>query len=214
LKFVFTGNKVKSKNSSLITLHSSLVFFSLLFISLIIASCSTSKRITTKESAYTTDYPMTDDIAYSLSSDLTVRIPQGWTSAEDNDCKCIDLWLIRNDFSAQLNFITYEVDDEIRKQTINGNLDTLIYFSKQLKKSKLKSNFQEVGNEEYFELNDKPFAAYEYMGDEGLPIRIVVFQYKGRIFELSAVTAQKIGKGKVGTKELFDTQQSVLASIK
>jgi hypothetical protein len=214
LNSVSAGNKVKYKKSSFFTSHSSLIFFSFLFISLIVNSCSTSKKIITKGSNFTTDYPLTEDIAYSASSDLTIRIPEGWTSAEDNECDCLDLWLIRDDFSAQLNLITYEVDDEIRKEAINGNLDTLVYFSKHLKKLRLKNNFQETGGDEYFEINEKPFAAYEYIGDEGLPIRIVVFQYKGRIFELSAIPAQKVGKSKVDINELFTVQQTVLASIK
>ena len=56
--------------------------------------------------------------------------------------------------------------------------------------------------------------ARKYIGDEDQPIRIVVFQYQGRIFELSAMPAKKVGGGKVDTEELFRIQQSVLSSIK
>jgi hypothetical protein len=197
--------------SSLFTLILILIF---IYSILNISSCAGPSAVTEKESIYPSDYPLTEDLAYSLSSDLTVRIPQGWTAAEDNDCKCIDLWLIRNDFSATLNLVTYEVDDEIRKAAINGKLDTLVYFSKKLKRIKLKNGFKQETEDEFFKLNDKDFAAYEYIGDEDLPIRIVVFQFQGRIFELSAMPAQKVGKGIIDTEELFTIQQAVLASIK
>ncbi|MCX6150671.1 MAG: hypothetical protein NTX22_09125 [Ignavibacteriales bacterium] len=190
-----------------------ILFYLLISISCFLISCAPTKTIETT-SAYSTDFPLTTDIAYSSSSDLTVRIPKGWFTAEDKECKCTDLWLIRDDFSATINLITYEVDDTIRKHVIDGKMDTLVSYSKQLKKSKLKIGLKLVKEDEFFQLNEKPFAAYEYLGDEGIPIRVVLFQYQGRIFELSAMPAQKIGRGKVDSQELFRVQQSVLASIK
>lgn len=184
------------------------------FLIYLFSGCATSKKVSENVSVYPSDYPLTEDIAYSSSTDLTVKIPEGWTTAEDQECKCIDIWLIRNDFSATLNLVTYEVNDTIRKKTIEGKLDTLLSYSKQLKKSKLKEKYKPVEWDEYFKVNGKPFAAYEYIGDEDLPIRIVVFQYQGRIFELSAMPAKNVGGGKVDPEELFKVQQTVLSSIR
>jgi hypothetical protein len=178
------------------------------------SGCTATKKVSENVSIYPADYPLTDDIAYSLSTDLTVKIPEGWTTAEDQECKCLDLWLIRDDFSATLNLVTYEVNDTIRKKTIEGKLDTLLNYSKHLKKSKLKEEFKQAGDDEYFKAEGRPFAAYKYIGDEDLPIRVVVFQYQGRIFELSAMPAKKVGGGNIDTEELFRIQQSVLSSIK
>jgi hypothetical protein len=184
------------------------------FLIFIISGCATTKKVSENVSVYPSDYPLTDDIAYSSSTDLTVKIPQGWGTAEDQECKCIDLWLIRNDFSATLNLVTYEVNDTIRRKTLEGKLDTLLSYSKQLKKTKLKKEFKQAGDDEYFNVNGRPFAAYEYIGDEGLPIRVVVFQYQGRIFEFSAMPAKNVGGGNVDLEELFKVQQSVLSSIR
>lgn len=184
------------------------------FLIYLFSGCAITKKVSENESIYPSDYPLTEDIAYSSSTDLTVNIPEGWTSAEAQECKCIDLWLIRNDFSASLNLITYEVNDTIRKKTIEGKLDTLLRYSQQLKISKLNKKYKQVEDDEYFKLNGRPFAAYEYIGDEDLPIRVVVFQYQGRIFEFSAMPAKNVGRGKVDAEELFKVQQSVLSSIK
>jgi hypothetical protein len=178
------------------------------------SGCATTKKVSENVSIYPANYPLREDIAYSASTDLTVKIPERWSAAEDEDCKCIDLWLIRDDFSATLNLITYEVNDTIRKKTIEGKLDTLVSYSKQVKKSKIKKEFKQAEDDEYFKIEGRPFAAYEYIGDEDLPIRVVVFQYQGRIFEFSAMPAKKVGGGKVDTEELFRIQQSVLSSIR
>ena len=218
-KYKSYHSSIKYYQSGFLKRKSNFFYFSLYiinfaFLIFLFSGCATSKKVSENVSAYPADYPLTENIAYSSSTDLTVNIPQGWSTAEDQQCKCIDLWLIRNDFSATLNLVTYEVSDTIRKKTIEGKLDTLLSYSKQEKKSKLKEDFKQAGDDEYFNINGRPFAAYEYIGDEGLPIRVVVFQYQGRIFELSAMPAKDVGGGKVDTEELFKVQQSVLSSVK
>jgi hypothetical protein len=200
------------KKSAILNYTLYIINFTLLIC--LFSSCATTKKVSENVSVYPSDYPLSDDIAYSSSTDLTVNIPEGWTTAEDQECKCIDLWLIRDDFSATLNLVTYEVNDTIRKKTIEGKLDTLLSYSKQLKKSKLKEKYKQLDGDEYFKENGRPFAAYKYIGDEGLPIRVVVFQYQGRIFEFSAMPAKNVGGEKVDTDELFRIQQSVLSSIR
>ncbi|MGE5400962.1 MAG: hypothetical protein ACM3S2_11210 [Ignavibacteriales bacterium] len=159
------------------------------------------------------DFPLTKDIAYSLTSDMTVRIPKGWFASEDNECKCIDLWLIRNDFSATLNFVALNRDSISQRIAGDDSLLAAFEYSRDLKKNKLGERYKSANKDEIFELNEQRFASYEYTGDEGLPVRVIVFRYKDRYFELSAMPAQQIGRGKVEPEELFRVQQAILTTI-
>jgi hypothetical protein len=177
---------------------------------ILITSCAPTKKLL----LYPTDYPLTDDISYSVSSDLQMKIPEGWFTAEDNECKCIDLWLIKDGFSASLNLMPVKYDSLLLKNVAVDEFQILFNYSKELKKAELKDKFIQMKEDDFFEINGVNFAAYEYQGDEGLPIRVVVFKYKNRYFEFSAVPAQKIGKAAIDPNELFKVQQAVLASIR
>ncbi len=158
------------------------------------------------------DESLTDDIAYSQSSDLTLNIPKGWFTSEDNDCKCIDLWLIRDDFSATLNLVTLTMENIPKDE--DNILDSLLQQSKNEKKAKLKNSFRILGEDKYFTINEKEFASYQYEGNEKMPIQIIVFSHQNHFYELSAVPASDVGKGKINPDELFKVQKAVLTSIK
>jgi hypothetical protein len=185
--------------------------FSLIIFSFLLSSCAHTKG---SKLYPETDYPLTRDSAYSASTSLSFRIPKGWTSAEDKDCKCIDLWLIRGDFSATINLFALEnVSAALEQHPEEDTIKTVLEFSKELKKAHLKEKFKQVQEDEFFNLNKRNFGAYEYEGDEGLPVRVVVFLYKGKFFELAALPTSSVGKRAVEPKELFKVQQSILTSI-
>jgi len=158
------------------------------------------------------DESLTDDLAYSQSSDLTFNIPKGWFTSEDNDCKCIDLWLIRDDFSATLNLTTLELEKSPKDE--DDILDSLLQKSKYEKRKKLKDSFKILGEDKFFTINEKEFAYYQYEGNEKLQIQVIVFEYQNHFFELSALPASNVGKGKVIPEDLFKVQRAVLTSIK
>lgn len=178
---------------------------------ILLSSCAHTKgsRIYTE-----TDYPLTKDSAYSASSSLSLKIPKGWTAAEDKDCKCIDLWLIREDFSATIDLFTINPGAIFQQHPEEDTLKVVMEFSKDLKKAKLKEKFKQVQEDEYFSLDNRNYGAYEYEGDEGLPVRVVVFRYKINFFELAAIPASAVGKRPVVPKDLFKVQQTILTSIK
>ncbi|HEX3072907.1 MAG TPA: hypothetical protein VHP30_04785 [Ignavibacteriales bacterium] len=164
---------------------------------------------------YTSDYPLTDDFAYSLSTDFSVRIPEGWFTSEDNECKCIDLWLIRDDFSATISFAAIDfLSSGPLNQTQEDVMKEAVLYSKAQRMAKLQDKFTPYETDEYFKIRGEQYAAYQYIGDEGLPIRVVLFSYKGRYFEASAIPTQQVGSGIVTPAELFRIQQTVISSIK
>lgn len=185
--------------------------FILIISSLIISSCAhtTGSRLYTE-----TDYPLGQDSAFSASSPLALRIPNGWTASEDKECSCIDLWLIRSDFSATITLFQLNTGSILQQHPGEDTLNVILSFSKDLRKAKLGEKFKTVQEDEFFILNSRQYGAYEYEGDEGLPVRVVVFRYFDRFFELAAVPSGSVGKRPVDPKELFKVQQSLIASLK
>jgi len=175
-------------------------------------SCASTAPLPPGSRFYNTEFPLSTETAYSVSTPLEVKIPTGWFTAEDNDCKCIDLWLIRNDFSAAINLV--QLDTPLIIDSLETELNRILAVSKETKSDKLPNGFIQSKEDEFFVLNDRKYAAYEYQGDEGMPIRVVVFRYNDKYFELSAVPAAGVGKRSVNTIELFNVQQSVLSSLK
>ncbi|MGE5496634.1 MAG: hypothetical protein ACM3Q2_01070 [Syntrophothermus sp.] len=160
-------------------------------------------------------FRLTNDTAYSVSTSLKLRIPAGWTAAEDLDCKCTDIWLIRKDFSAVLSLFAITPESYIKQHPEEDTLMSVMNYSKEMKKIKLKTFFAPAaGKDEFFNLEGNKFAAYEYQGDEELPVRVVVFRYGTSFFELAAIPASKVGLHKVQPDSLFSVQQAVLSSIK
>lgn len=161
---------------------------------------------------YKAEAPLTKEIAYSQSTPLKLQIPEGWFTSEDNECKCIDVWLIRNDFSATINLVTLDTSSTVDPE--GNELSEMVVLSKKKRSEKLNTGFVQTKEDEYFTLDKKKYAAYEFKGDEGLPVRVIVFRYGDQYFELSAMPAYGVGKHPVNPQELFTVQQSVLNSIK
>ena len=67
---------------------------------------------------------------------------------------------------------------------------------------------KEFTNQEVFEINKKQFAAYEYVDDFKRAIRVVVFSFGNKYYELSAIPFKTDNP-----QELYKIQNSVLSSI-
>ena len=176
-----------------------LIFFSLL----LLASCAVSRS-----SMYDSDISLTKEIAKSKSSPLSIRIPQGWFSAEDNENNLIDLWLIKDDYSATLNFVAMNLDSVTVKNMGGDAINNLVRLSELFRKAKYGKTVQKFSNQEIFEINKKQFAAYEYEDNSKRSIRVVVFSYGTKFYELSAIPVKT-----QNLQELYKIQNSVLSSI-
>ncbi|MFA7227773.1 MAG: hypothetical protein WC061_01960 [Melioribacteraceae bacterium] len=178
------------------------VIFSYIALASLILSCAAGSS-----ALYDSDYPLTKEIARAKSSPLKINIPQGWVAAEDNENNLIDLWLIREDYSATLNFIPVNLDSAAAKEIGEDEINGLLKLSKSFRKISSKSALKFM-NQEIFELNGKKIGAYEYLNNSGTVIRVAVFKTGKKYYELSAVP-KKPGD----QKELYSVQNSVLSSI-
>ena len=178
------------------------IFF-LFTIIILTQGCSSSLS-----SIYDSNYPLSKETAKSKTSQLVVEIPQGWFTAEDNENNIIDLWLVKDDYSATLNFIALNIDSLTMKDIHGDEINSIVKFSQAFKKAKYGKAIKEFINQENFEINKKQFAAYEYLDDSKRTIRVVIFSSGNKFYELSAIPF-KTGN----PQELYKIQNSVLYSI-
>ncbi|TSA28829.1 MAG: hypothetical protein D4R68_03455 [Ignavibacteriales bacterium] len=157
---------------------------------------------------YDSNFTLTNEIAKAKSLQLSVKIPQGWFTAEDNENKLIDLWLVKNDYSATLNFVALNVDSLTMKEIQSDEIKFVVEFSKAFKKAKYGKTFGGFVKQETFEMNKKKFSAYEYLDDAKRNIRVVVFKSGNKFYELSAIPVKT-----QNLQELYKIQNSVLSSI-
>lgn len=186
--------KLKSKLSLAILL--SFIFF---------FSCSGPSSL------YNFDTPLTTDLAKSQTTELKVGIPKGWFSAEDNKEGKIDLWLVENDYNANVSFIRINPDEETLKKSGKNVLKKIEEFSRLNNKLAHIDKYIDLLKNEEFELNGRKFLAYQFAGSKNL-YRVVVFKYKDFFYE--CIASIKPGQSKEDHENIYSVQNSVLYSIK
>jgi hypothetical protein len=177
---------------------------SALIICLHISAC---KTVNVTANKITADFVMTEDTVYSASSTMRVLLPRGWTAGENS---APDFWLIKNDFSASVTCMPLKFSRHITFQPDSDSLVSILNYSRSLKSAATGRDVSLKENE-FFILNGRHFGAYEYFTEDGRKVRIAVFRYGNRYFEISAVPAPGI---KENSEDLFKAHQAVLNSIK
>ncbi len=185
------------KTLKLITASSILIF---------LFACSGSSSL------YESDYPLTADISRAENESLTVNIPKGWFSAEDNKENKLDLWLIKDDYSATISFIPINLDSQTEGRYGTISLNTIVEYSKLSQKLAHMNSFIDLMKNESFEMNYMQFRAYQFAGTNANSYRVVVFQLGDKYFECTAAVKPPQSPEKL--KEIFSVQNAVLKSIK
>lgn len=186
--------------------RNSLYLFAIILLSFFYA-CSGGKSL----SEYRT--VLTNENAKSKSTELKVKVPIGWFTALDNEKNVIDLWLIKDDHSAILNFTLLNIDESAIREAKGYPLIAAVKYSKSFKKISAKEVFELIGDDEYFEIGSNTFGSYKFKSGSGEAARVVIFKYKDRIYELTAISTRKADKKLPPAEELFFIQDAVLSSI-
>ncbi|MFH1197220.1 MAG: hypothetical protein V1720_16095 [bacterium] len=160
---------------------------------------------------FNSNYTLTNEIITAKSSGLTMRVPQGWFSAEENENKIIDAWLIKDNYSASISLVPLSFDEQIKNKYDIDDLTGVLNISQLFKKAETGSTYKETGETEFFKLNSIDIAAYQFLGKDTQKIRVAIFQYDNQYYEFTAMPAN--GKN-ISEQELFGVQNSVLSSIK
>jgi len=145
--------------------------------------------------------------AYSKISNIYVNLPIGWFIAEDNECNCTDLWLVKNDYSVSIAFKKINMADSVLCKD-EEEIEKITFYSKAFVRARLGKDFKYFHGEETFELNGKIFSAYQYQNEKNQTIRTAVFKHYNMFYECEAVS-KKSG----ATDELYSVQNAVLSTL-
>lgn len=158
---------------------------------------------------------MTDEVAKSLNNDLQVNIPKGWfATSDESNAPHLLIWLVREGYGATMAITEIKADANTGRRLEREGLKTLAGISFALKSERAKGKAEMVTKPREFKLRGRKFCSYEYSTDGGKTVvRVVVFNTGKRLYDFSAVPAEKEGV-KVDPQHLFIIQQSVLNSMR
>lgn len=177
--------------------------FGSLIIIVILYSCGSSST-----SIYTSDYLLSNDKAYSKTSNIYVSLPQDWFTAEDNECKCTELWIVKNDYTASISFRKINIEPSILGEFGESEPEKVADYSKIFTRAKLGKNFDKFSGEETFLISGKKAAAYQYVNDKDQRVRVVIFKHFDKFYESEAIS-----NGYKDLNELFRIQNSILSTL-
>ena len=177
--------------------------FALIICTVALCSCSTGIN-----SVSTTNYPLSNEKAYSKTSNIYVDLPDGWFVAEDNECNCTDLWIVKDDYSASISFRKINLDEETLNNLSGNKTEKVAGYCKIFIRTKLGESFDKFFNEETFHLGEKTFTAFRYVNDKNQTVRAVVFKHYDDFFESDALS-----NGLGDLNDLFTIQNAVLSTL-
>jgi hypothetical protein len=177
----------------------------IVFTTLFFVSCSGPSSL------YNFDSELTSETVSSQTTTLKVNVPKGWFSALDNKDGKIDLWLIKDDYSASISFIRVNPDKETIKEVNKAGLQKIKEYSQLNNKLAHRTSYIDLFKTENFDINGRKFTSYQFAGSNNV-YRVVVFSYKDQYYECTA--SIKPGQTKDAQTEIYSIQNSVLQSIK
>ena len=195
--------------------------FPFLILTILLAACSGGGESTVpREEAELAKYrygasaALTQDVASTADGSLRVLRPEGWIRTSDpKNAPSILLWLVREDYSASLSFSQIKMDPALYQTLKNEDISAVAKVSLSLKERSAEDSVTVVQQVERFKVGGRICAAYEYRIAAAEPvIRVVVFNTGSRFMECALYPAA-VTVTPAENRQLFEVQQSVLASM-
>lgn len=193
-----TMERLTSKKNSL--------FIILIILSFVFSSCSSISQ-------YDASYRMTDKLSETSSSELKFNIPVGFFVPRDTNLNEFEFWLINENLNASLSLVKINIDSKAIRDIYPNRLPTLLKYSKTMRRAQFGKSYHSIGKDEIFTVGNLRCASAKIIGENKNPIRIIIFEYRKRYYELTASTYNaKISDLEIDN--LYSAQNSILASIK
>jgi len=181
----------------------------LLILILVLSGCGSSFN-----SLYESNYPLTSHRIFSRAGTLSVKVPEEWFAAEDNEKNIFDIWLVKNDYSASMSLVPLNIDEKISEEISISGVEGLLQISKSFRKLESSFGYAETLSSEFFEYNGIEYASYQYLKNNNLKERVIIFLYHRVPYELTVSCEISEMCDDQFMHELFIIQNAVLLSIK
>lgn len=175
----------------------------------LLVSCSSSQ-----DSMYGFDHSLSNQKIVIGENLFTVNVPSGFFLPENQIIKGFEFWLMNKKYDSSLSLIRINADAPTMVGISNEPLKNILAYCKTLRRAEIGNKFQVIGNDEYFSINNMSFVSSEFIGKDGLPCRVVVFNFDGFFYELSANITNKGLAGEEVSFDLYSAQNAILFSIK
>lgn len=174
---------------------------------LIIAVLGCSAKIENAESNI-----LTGKLAGSKISELKVNIPVGWFQVDNDEYAHLDIWLMKNDYSASITFVPVIPDDETKAAFIGDEIKQVLRYSRILNKTSLGEDFKLLGTEKYYSLGDRNIGEYKFLNKNNL-VQVYIIKYHAKYFEISASEIKSISK-EIKNPSLAEITKTMIGSMK
>ncbi len=141
-------------------------------ITILLSSCSANKYSQSEIDMY-----LTKERVKASTSQISLRIPQGWHVVDANNEAFIDLWIVRNDMNVSLSLLPFQSNSTLF--SLKKSYESSIL----LRQAKHKNDIKIV-NEESLQLNNSEVFFYNYKIG-GKEYRVALFQLKEKFYELT-----------------------------
>ena len=143
--------------------------------------------------------------AKSSTTDLQVNIPQGWFTSQANDDHFIDIWLIKDNYSASIIFLPIHFENQ---NNLYDNIAMERIFNLVKVKSESDGNII-LSSKETIDFSGNSLLAFEFTNTKHERSRTVIFLSNGLYFQCTAAVVNS----QITPGELFTIQNSVLKSV-
>ncbi|MCF8240637.1 MAG: hypothetical protein K9J16_04560 [Melioribacteraceae bacterium] len=150
-------------------------------LSLITLSCSS-----TRYSSENLANILSNSIAKSNFSNISVNIPNNWYEAEDNENKLAEIWLINNELNASLSFNAVNIVKNNLSADENPDLQSAADLLMLMRKAG-QNNFKLIKEPASKIIGNRNTVEFEYLNKKGNPARTIVFPLKSKIYESTLV---------------------------
>ncbi|MBU0559996.1 MAG: hypothetical protein ABIG69_04810 [Bacteroidota bacterium] len=125
---------------------------------------------------------LSSQIVFNQSKSISANVPLHWFAPEANDSSGIDLWLVKDDYSASIVIISINVNTFQTKSGIQSELDLVAKLFLAAKKAEGGKNFKLIRDLTNFRLANKLCIEFEFLDKNLLSSRSIVFMYKGGFY--------------------------------
>lgn len=177
------------------------LYIYIVMVLLILIGCSSSKE-TSVEISNITSKPI-----YTKTSNLTIKIPSGWSKIEDNYEKLFDIWLVNKTNNAVIAFIPIHLDENININSEEEGLE--IIKNIMVIKKKSSSEKFEIIEEKTVHANYKN-NSFKYLINDKLQ-NSILFGKEGIYYECIAYFKNDYEPDLSDIKDLIQLQEEVLS---
>ncbi|MGD8779576.1 MAG: hypothetical protein PVH88_11520 [Ignavibacteria bacterium] len=156
------------------------------------------------------EYPLTANIAESNGKDISIKIPEGWFLTSDNVNNNYEMLLIKDNYKCSISLLKLNFSQDFTGSDDKSQfLKQAVNYSKKFNKVRYGDKFKVDNQEPFFEYENKICSSYIFSFRENSTTRVVVFIFKEKVYELTAVN---FDMGMVNNLDLFKTQNAVINS--